>query len=94
MSDAAQEGPCHLQQAGQDQKVGRLDTAPASAYQTFNSDASNLRVVSLEGIRASPTFNAFSDKRAAMGRFAPKRLFAAVRIAAHPVARARPPPPS
>jgi hypothetical protein len=51
---------------------------------------STLRVASLEGIRASPTFKAFSDKNAAMGRFGLKRLFAAVRIAPHAVARSPP----
>jgi hypothetical protein len=68
----------------------RACVKPASEDQLLSGILSNLRVVSLEGIRASLTFKAFSDKNAAMGRFGLKRLFAAVRIAPHAVARSPP----
>jgi hypothetical protein len=83
MSDAMQEGPRHLQQADQDQKVGWLDTAPASAYRTFNRDASNLRDVSLEGLRAFRRFSTFSDKSGSFRAFDTEHLIGAVRIT-HP----------
>jgi hypothetical protein len=63
---------------------------PGFEDQLVSGNLSNLRVASLEGIRASLTFKAFSDKNAAMGRFDLKLLFAAVRIAPHAVARSRP----
>jgi hypothetical protein len=63
---------------------------PGSEDQILSGNLSNLFVASLEGIRASLTFKAFSDKNAAMGRFGLKRLFAAVRIAPHAVARSPP----
>ena len=63
---------------------------PSSKDQILTGNVSNLLVPSLEGIRASLTFKAFSDKNAAMGRFGLKRLFAAVRIAPHAVARSPP----
>jgi hypothetical protein len=58
----------------------------------FSGYSLRFSVVCLEGIRASPKFNARSGKNAAKDRFGLKGLFAAVRMATHALARARPPP--
>jgi hypothetical protein len=68
-----------------------LATTKMSNGERWVYEGNRALVIKLEGIRASPTFKAFSDKNTAMGRFGLKRLFEPARIAPHAVARSPPP---
>ena len=59
----------------------RGSVKPASEDQSLSGDLSNLRIASLEGVRAFRRFSTFSDKFDSFRAFDNKPVIGAVRIA-------------